>query len=245
MQVIKRASAREIIERNVAFAMGAGLVPIPIVDLGALVTIQIKMVQSLAKVYRIDSDQRRLRRIIYTLLKSPGASTWAVGGLGSLAKLMPGVGSVLGAGAVAVLIGALTYATGRVFALHFERNGTLEDFNLKNQSKIYRREFSSGKKLVKHINIKAKSTEPARDERFAEINIYLILKPKLGPNGKVYLKTYFEGKRPEKYIGTMRALEEKYETEDLTGKEELIIEDYRETFVEYLQHKFSDDEKKA
>ena len=244
MQPIKRASARAIIEKNVAFAMGAGLVPIPIVDLGALLTIQIKMVQSLARVYQIDSDQRRLRPIILSLLKSPGISTWAVGGLASLAKLMPGVGSVVGAGTMAIVIGGLTYATGRVFALHFERNGTLADFNLKSQSKIYRREFTSGKKLVKSMKAAAKPDE-ANEDPFAEINIYLILKPKLGPNGKVYLKTYYQGKRPEKYIGTMRALEERYQTKDLSAKEEAIVEDFRATFIDYLKERSATDGKKA
>ena len=236
MSSIKKPAARQIIEKNVAFAMGAGLVPIPLLDLGALITIQITLVQSLAKEYHIESDRRTLRKVIVPLLKSPGISTWAVGGLGSLAKCIPGFGSLAGAGTMAILIGALTYATGRVFALHFERGGTLDDFNIRAQRKIFAKEFNSGKHIIRQINPVSHS-ETNSEDPFANLPIYLILKPNLGTNGKVYLKTYCQGTRPEKYIGTVTALQERYKTTDLQSREDAIIQDYRDAFIEHIREK--------
>jgi uncharacterized protein (DUF697 family) len=243
MLTIKKSEAKQIIERNVAFAMGAGILPIPILDFGALATIQIKMVQNLAREYNIQPDEKELRRIILLLLKSPGISTWIVGGLCSFSKVIPGLGSAIGGGTMAILIGALTYATGRVFALHFEKKGSLQDFDLKSQSRIFRREFNAGKSAVKKINIRKENEPQKPEDRFKDINLYLILKPKLGPNGKVYVKTYLMGKHLEKYLGTMKSFEEKYQVDDLKLVEDRIIEDSRPAFVEYLIEKLPPSER--
>lgn len=236
MQAIRKTSAKRNIEKSVAFAMGAGLVPIPFVDFGALVAILIKMVQNLAKDYNIEADRRKLQAIILPLLKSPGITSLAIAGLGSLAKFIPGAGVAIGAGTTAVIIGTLTYATGRVFALHFEKGGDLYDFNLAAQKKIFVREFRSGKKMITKIKVNKPATEEVKDP-IKEIPIYLILKPNLGANGKVYLKTYYKGKRYEKYLGTIKTLEERYETSDLQDKEDNIVEDHQNVFHDYVRAK--------
>jgi len=233
--MLRKSSAKRIIEKHVAFAIGAGLVPIPLVDFGVLVTILLKMVHELAEDYGMDVDQRRLKSLIIPLLKSPGLSSLAVGGVASLMKVIPVVGMVA-MSATTLLVGALTYATGRVFALHFEKGGNLADFDLTSQRKIFIREYHSGKKAIHEIRETASPAE-AEDE-LKSMPIYLILKPNLGANGKVYLKTYFKGKRPEKYIGTLKALEERYHTKDLQLKEARIVKDHQEAFEVFVREKF-------
>ena len=234
--MLRKNSAKRIIENNVAFAIGAGLVPVPLVDFGALVAILLKMVQDLAAEYGIEADKRRVSRLIIPLLKSPGMPSLAVGGLGSLLKAVPFFG-LLGTGATTILVGGLTYATGRVFALHFEKGGDLSDFDLPAQRKIFVREYNSGKNVIHEIRESKNGPDPEHPAK--DIPIYLILKPNLGANGKVYLKTYYQGKRPEKYIGTMKALEERYNTKDLQLKENKIIKDHQAVFEEFLQAKFA------
>lgn len=233
--MLRKGSAKRIIENNVAFAIGAGLIPIPLLDFGALVTILLRMVQSLAAEYGIDADQRKVRHLVIPLLKSPGMPSLVIGGLGSMLKALPFIG-IIGTGATTILTGALTYATGRVFALHFEKGGNLSDFDLLVQRKIFTREFNSGKKVIS--DIRESTTHPNAEHPEKDIPIYLILKPNLGANGKVYLKTYYHGKRPEKYIGTITALEERYKTKDLQLKESKIIKDHQAVFEEFLQNKF-------
>jgi len=235
--MLRKSSAKKIIEKNVAFAIGAGLVPVPFVDFGVLVTILLKMVQELATEYELDVDQRKLRSMIIPLVKSPGISTLAVGGLSSLMKVLPVVG-VVGMGATTLFVGALTYATGRVFALHFEKGGNLADFDLYAQRKIFVREYQSGKKAIHDIRDSAGTNEPV--DELKDIPIYLILKPNLGANGKVYLKTYYKGKRPEKYIGTIKSLEERYNTKDLQLKETRIIKDHQDVFEAYIKEKMGE-----
>ena len=234
--MLRKSSAKRIIEKNVALAIGAGLVPIPFLDFGALVAILLKMVQDLASEYGIDADERKIRHLIVPLLKSPGMPSLAVGGLGSMLKALPVIG-LLGTGATTVLTGTLTYATGRVFALHFEKGGNLSDFDLMAQRKIFVREYHSGKKVISELRESKTHTEAETPEK--DVPIYLILKPNLGANGKVYLKTYYQGKRPEKYIGTMKALEERYHTKDLQLKESKIIKDHQAAFEAFLQEKYA------
>jgi len=234
--MLRKSSAKRIIERNVAFSIGAGLVPIPLLDFGVLVTILLNMVQNLAAEYNIDVDKRKIRNLIIPLLKSPGISSLAVGGLGSMFKIFPLLGAV-GIGATTVLVGALTYATGRVFALHFEKGGDLSDFDLMAQRKIFIREYYLGKKAINEIRETTNHSETEHLEK-DHLPIYLILKPKLGANGKVYLKSYYKGKRPEKYIGAMKALEERCNTKDLQLKEAKIIKEHQIIFEEYIQSKY-------
>lgn len=233
--MLRKSSAKRIIENNVAFAIGAGLVPVPFLDFGALVTILLRMVQNLAAEYGISADQRKVRHLVIPLLKSPGMPSLVLGGLGSMLKALPFIG-ILGTGATTILTAALTYATGRVFALHFEKGGDLSNFDLPAQRKIFVREYNSGKKVIHEIRETKKSPDIEHPEK--DIPIYLILKPNLGANGKVYLKTYCHGKRPEKYIGTIKALEERYNTKDLQLKESKIIKDHQAVFEEFLQTKF-------
>jgi uncharacterized protein (DUF697 family) len=234
--MLRKSSAKRIIENNVAFAIGAGLVPIPFLDFGALIAIQLRMVQNLAAEYGIEADQRKIRHLILPLLKSPGMPSLAIGGLGSLLKAIPFFG-IFGTGATTILTGALTYATGRVFALHFEKGGNLSDFDLPAQRKIFVREYNSGKKVISEIRESTNHPDTGHPEK--DVPIYLILKPNLGANGKVYLKTYYQGKRPEKYIGTIKALEERYNTKDLQLKENKIIKDHQAAFEAFLQTKFA------
>jgi uncharacterized protein (DUF697 family) len=235
--MLRKPAARRIIEKHVAFAIGAGLVPIPLVDFWALVAVIIKMVKDLAEEYGIEVDQRRIRDLILPLLKSPGLSSLAIAGLGSFLKALPFVG-MAGAGATTILVGALTYATGRVFALHFEKGGNLHDFDLRSQRKIFLKEYHLGKKTIHDIRSSASKKNAEATHEDKEFPIYLILKPNLGTHGKVYLKTYYAGKRPEKYIGTMRSMEERYQTKDLQLKENQILRDYKEEFVQYVRSKF-------
>ncbi|MEO1713879.1 MAG: SHOCT domain-containing protein, partial [Bacteroidota bacterium] len=69
-------------------------------------------------------------------------------GAGSLIKLIPGIGSLLGGVTVSIFAGASTYALGEVFKKHFSSGGTILDFDPGRLRKMYKEKFEKGKKVV-------------------------------------------------------------------------------------------------
>ncbi len=138
--------ADKIVERSVGWSLGAGLIPIPVADMVAVTAIQVDMVHELCKIYDVDFRRKNLETWLNTLAGS------ALPKLGSQAiKMIPGIGAVIGGVSMAVLSGASTYATGRVFMAHFEKGGTLEDFDVDAFSDFYKKEFERGKQFARQM----------------------------------------------------------------------------------------------
>lgn len=140
----RRTQADNQIKNHILAATTLGLVPVPLFDLALLIGNQVTMVRGLARLYGVPFDQVRTRAIILSLLAG-SAPVLGVVGLSHGAKLMPGIGTLLGSGTVAVTGGALTYATGQAFKRHFEGGGDLFDIDLPALRRVFQRAFKEGK----------------------------------------------------------------------------------------------------
>ncbi|MGF1533703.1 MAG: DUF697 domain-containing protein [Bernardetiaceae bacterium] len=155
--------AERIVERSVGWSLGAGLIPIPLADMVAVTAIQIDMVHELCKIYGVDFRRRNLESWLNTLAGS------ALPKLGSQAiKMIPGVGAVVGGVSMAILSGASTYATGRVFVTHFEKGGTLEDFDAEAVKSFYQQEFEKGKQFARQMQDEFVKRGKAAQDEFSE-----------------------------------------------------------------------------
>jgi len=76
---------------------------------------------------------------------------------GSVVKMIPGLGSIIGGITVSVFAGASTYALGEVFKKHFSSGGTILDFDPERLRKLYKEQFEKGKKVVEDL----KNEKPA------------------------------------------------------------------------------------
>jgi len=142
------AMADAIVSRNVLWALGAGIVPIPLVDVVAIMGIEIKMLKELSDLYGVGFRANVAKKIIYSLLSSLGSV-----GLGSavgfsLSKLIPGIGSTLGVVSVPIFAGAVTHALGRLFLMHFESGGTLLDFDPHAMRSHFKQEYERSREKV-------------------------------------------------------------------------------------------------
>lgn len=138
--------ASSIIKNHMIWSMGAGLIPLPMVDLVAVSAIQLDMIHQLAKLYEVDFKQTEGKARI-AALTGTGLSR-----LGARAvKFIPGVGAVLGGITMAVLSGASSYALGEAFRKHFETGGTLLDFDPARFKKYYDEKFEKGKDIAKDL----------------------------------------------------------------------------------------------
>ncbi len=140
----KDKHADTIIRNHVIWSMGAGLIPVLIADIFAVSALQLDMIRQLCKAYDVDFKETQGKAIVTSLTSATVARITA----GSVIKLIPGVGSVIGGMTVSVFAGASTYALGEVFKLHFSTGGTILDFDPDRLRKYYKEKFEKGKKVV-------------------------------------------------------------------------------------------------
>ena len=139
-------NANAIIKNHMIWSMGAGFIPIPIVDFFAVGAIQLDMIRQLARLNDIDFKETEGKAFITSLTGG------ALAQIGARAvKIIPGIGSVLGGVTLAVLSGASTYALGEVFKKHFATGGTFLDFDPNRLKKFYDEQFEKGKEMASKV----------------------------------------------------------------------------------------------
>jgi len=126
----KRVQGEEIVRDYRALAMGVGFIPVPGADMVAIVGLQLKVLASLAELYGVAFTLAQARLIVTSLLAAVGSTILARSMFLSLAKAIPGIGSILGAASLPLAGGAITHALGHLAIDHFEAGGTLGSFNL-------------------------------------------------------------------------------------------------------------------
>jgi uncharacterized protein (DUF697 family) len=139
-----------IIKRHVYWAVGAGLIPLPVVDIAAVTAIQVDMLKQVCSFYKIDYSEETGKTWITALATSTMSSVLARVGA-SAVKFIPLVGTMLGATSMAILSGASTYALGKAFAQHFDKGGTFSNLNEEKVKEIYDEQVKEGKKLAKKL----------------------------------------------------------------------------------------------
>ena len=155
--------ADTIIKNHIVWSMGAGLIPVPILDFFAVSGIQLDMIRQLCKLYDQDFKESQGKAIITSLTGSGLARM----GAKAMIKFIPGIGSVLGGVTMAVLSGASSYALGEVFKKHFDTGGTFLDFDPERLKKMYNEKFEKGKKVAEQIkkeNDKIRETAKQAEE---------------------------------------------------------------------------------
>lgn len=144
-------SAESMVKTYVIAAVGAGIVPLPLLDVAAVAGIQLRMIQKLSehygKPFSAELGKSVITSLTGTLLGFGGGMVVA-----SMLKFVPAVGWALGAAAVPVSAGAATYAIGKVFMKHYEDGGSLFDLDPKKLKAYYEQQFCKGKKLAEETH---------------------------------------------------------------------------------------------
>ncbi len=141
----KEIQADNIIRNHVIWSMGAGFIPVLIADIFAVSALQLDMIRQMCRVYEVDFQETQGKAVVTSLT----STTLARLGAGSVVKLIPGLGSMLGGATVSAFAGASTFALGEVFKKHFESGGTILDFDPDRLRKYYKEKFEKGKTVAK------------------------------------------------------------------------------------------------
>ncbi len=144
--------AEAIIQRNVLWSLGAGLLPLPLLDMLLVSGVQLKMLKELSDLYEVKFSESLVKTTLTSLLSSVGGVAIGAALGASITKLVPVVGTALGVAASPILVGSFTYAAGRVFLMHFESGGTFLDFDPHAMRKHFKEEFEKAKEKVAQIH---------------------------------------------------------------------------------------------
>lgn len=155
----KTDSAQKLVKNYMWFSMGAGLIPVPFLDLATISGVQLKMLCDLSNVYNIPFSENKGKSIVTALLGSVVPNTLVGSSVGSLLKMIPVIGTIMGGISLSIFAGAATYAIGKVFIQHYETGGTLLDFNPAEMNEYFKTKFEEGQKVAEEMNEKtAKKT---------------------------------------------------------------------------------------
>lgn len=136
----KYHDAMRIVENWAAWGAGTGLVPVPIIDMVAMVALQMAMLRKLANLYGVPFHEQRSKSAVAAMIG--GVNAGYLGG--SLLKMFPLFG-VLSLAAMPVVNGAITYAVGRVFIQHFASGGTFLNFDPASVKAYFEEQYRAGK----------------------------------------------------------------------------------------------------
>ena len=142
----QRTQANAIIRSHVLWAIGGGLIPIPLVDFAAVTAIQLEMLQQLAQLYGVNYSRSTGKAFVSALTGTTLARLGA-----SFIKAIPGVGTMIGGASMALTSGASTYAVGQVAINHFSSGGSLSNFVEEKVKAAYDSAFEQGKSYVSDL----------------------------------------------------------------------------------------------
>jgi len=145
MLASRTEKGKAVIHRNVLWALGAGVVPLPLVDMVAVLAVELKMLKQLSDVYDAKFTDNVAKKIVGSLLSSVGSVGLGLAVAGSLFKIVPVLGSTLGVVSVPVFAATFTSALGKIFQMHLETGGTLLDFDPKAVRTHFKKEFDKSK----------------------------------------------------------------------------------------------------
>ena len=139
----KLAEAEKIVRSHMLVSVASGVLPIPLLDIGILGGVQLRMVRKLADHYKIEFSEQRANALIGSLAGISFAMA-----AGSFAKNILGVGRLLLGISGLALPAASTYAIGQVFIKHLESGGTFLNIDASKAKADYDEALESGKRVV-------------------------------------------------------------------------------------------------
>jgi uncharacterized protein (DUF697 family) len=146
-----------------AHAVGSaviGAVPVPPLVMAALLAMNLKMLYSLSRIYKVEFNRDLGRAAIFSFIGACGAG--AIGGrvMWGLSTLVPVAGQLLQAVTVPLFAAGLTYGIGKIFTQHFASGGTFLDFKPEAVREHFYKEFREGTKVAEASGMDAGAAQP-------------------------------------------------------------------------------------
>lgn len=121
--------SKEIIAKYEKWAAGLGFIPVPLFDAFSIGAVQLKMLQEISEAWGHKVADNAGKTLLAGVLGAHASANFGFSMGTGLAKLVPGVGSIIGMACTPAFAFAATRAIGMIFNAHFASGGTLLDFD--------------------------------------------------------------------------------------------------------------------
>lgn len=158
LQDPRDAEAAKIVQNHVAWALSAGMIPLPVADIAAVTAVQMDALKQLATLYGVDYTEDHGKRFVAALSGSALARVGA-----SAVKAIPGVGSLIGGIGMSALSGASTYAVCQVAIHHFKSNGNFLNVPIEKAKGLYQELLAKGKQVVQDAKTNLAKHQSTKD----------------------------------------------------------------------------------
>lgn len=147
---LQEVEALKVVRKYMYWSMGAGLIPIPMVDIAAVTGVQLKMLNEISKIYEVKFSENAGKNIIAALLGGITAGALTRSSFTSFIKGIPIIG-LLGSISMPLYSGATTWAVGKVFIQHFATGGTFLNFDPQKVKDYFADLYEQGKTVAKNM----------------------------------------------------------------------------------------------
>lgn len=114
--------AQAIVERHATYSALGGIIPIPIVNVGAVTAVILRMVKSLSELYGVPFERDRARAVVLGLMGGTMPTGLAAATTSTLTYIIPG-SNLVGLAVSSITAGACARSIGRMFVERFEEGG--------------------------------------------------------------------------------------------------------------------------
>jgi uncharacterized protein (DUF697 family) len=153
----KELKSLEVVRRYTWWSLGAGLLPIPFVDMMVVTGLQLKMISEISDIYGVEFRASRVKAIVGSLIGSIFPELMATI-VATFLKTVPGG---IAGGTMVFFCGATAWALGKVFIQHFESGGTFLNFEPAQVREYFREQFEEGRKVASTLKREKSTQAPA------------------------------------------------------------------------------------
>ena len=141
----REQQARQAIEGHVFNALALAAVPVPLFDAVAVAVVQARLVERICRIYGQPYSKVRIKSWLTGLVGGVLSVQSGLAVFRSLARVIPGPGTLLGLTAIPAFSAAATHAVGVIFHDHFRAGGSSLNFDPKKARAHYKTELKKGK----------------------------------------------------------------------------------------------------
>lgn len=139
----KDEAAHAVVRNHTLMAAGGGLIPVPGLDVAAVMGLQVNMIRKLAEIYHVPFDPTDVGTIL-SCVATTGLGKLVAYAVNSYTTLFSEFGSFSDNLTGGLVSGALTFGTGEIIQTHFANGGTMADLDYNHFISYYRVKVQEG-----------------------------------------------------------------------------------------------------
>lgn len=150
IKIAQDEAAHAVVRNHALMAAGAGLIPVPGIDVAAVTGLQINMIRKLSEIYNVPFDPTDVRTILSSVATT-GLSKLVGYAVNSYTSLFSEFGSFSDNITNGLVTGAATFGTGEIIQTHFKNGGNMLNLDYNHFIAYYKAKVQDGDLIPQDI----------------------------------------------------------------------------------------------